>query len=243
MSESLKLTKGGKLVETKWVYDEAKKDGEYVARDVTDQAIRLMFDVVELEEGVTLKDLFLLMNTELDIFDAMIGNWCKEIVTEGLTKEPKQYGTYDSQEIEFLELYWNLWYDGKTPSFRGFSRPDLHGLGYVLQEDLMHSWGEIEWPKGHRIPWSLSFQSSNKLINIPIKLASEVPVYNDNLDDKDNWHRVLTTYQGAEYTLGNILYGIIWELSFHGGPESRDEAGAELKELAKEINDENSTKS
>jgi len=240
MKECLTLAKGGKLFQTSW----NSEIQDYETKEVTDQALRLLFEICELEQGVTLKDIFLLLNTELDIFNAVLGNWCKELVTEGLTQPQRLYtGQYDPDAIEYLELYWDFWYNASIkdgPCFRGYERPDLHGKGFELKEDLLHSWKNddgtpaVEWPKGKRIPWSLSFQKTNDLINIPVKLDGTVSVYNDNLDDK-NWHEELMKFEGAGYTLGNILYGIVWELSFFGGPEDRNEKGDELKEISKEL--------
>ena len=57
MSEKLQIRKGGKLFETKWIYDKEKKEGHYEDRDVTDHAYRFLFDICDLEEGITLKDM------------------------------------------------------------------------------------------------------------------------------------------------------------------------------------------
>jgi len=250
--EKLELRKGGLLVETRWKYDETIKKGEYVERDVTQNAIRYLFEPCELEEGVSLRDIFLLLNTELEIFDAVIGNWCKEIVTEGLTQPAKPYtGQYDPDGIEYLELYWSMYYDNGTkygPSFYGYHRPDFHGIGYELKEDKLFDWIDkdtgkpaVEWPKGARINWGISFSRANDLIDIPVKLDDKATVFDDNLKSKSDhqaktgWGYPLAEYKGATYTLGNILYGIIWEMSFHGGPESRDERSEELKQAVDEI--------
>ena len=109
--EGLRITKGGKLIETRWVYDEGKSEGDYKKVDVSDQAIRLLYSYCDLEEGVTLKDVFLLLNSEIDVFDAVIGNWCKELVTEGLTKPAKPYDLTNEEAVEFLELKWSFTQD------------------------------------------------------------------------------------------------------------------------------------
>ena len=247
--EKLEIRKGGKLVETKWVYDKAVKKGEYVEKDVTDRALRFIFEPCELEEGVTLRDIFLLLNTELDIFDAIFGNWLKEIVTEGLTKPSKPY-VFDEEGIEYLELYWSFYYDDGSrygPSFYGYNRANFHGIGWERKEDKFFDWLDkdgnkvVEHAKGSRTNWGICFTPSNELINIPVKLDTTATVFDDNLDHegdhkaKTGWHYPITEYKGASYTLGNIIHGIIWELSFHGGPSSRDKMGAELRQMADDI--------
>lgn len=233
----LRISKGGKLIENEWVYDKEKEEGSYVDFDRTENAIRHLFDACELEEGITLKDVFLLLNTELDIFDSVLGNWCKEIVTEGLSKEPKIYdlSVYSPDQIEYLELYFTPGYEsyeGKD-SFYGFSRPDFHGVGVVLQEE------KDFYKKGERIPWGISFTPANELINIPVKLNKEFTIYHSILSkpeyDGSPDFGVIKRFNNPQYTLGHILNGIIWEMSFYGGPETRDGFNKELHDTKNEL--------
>lgn len=243
--EKLEIRKGGKLVETKWVYDRAKGEGEYVDKDVTDSALRRFFDLCELEEGVTLKDIFLLMNTELDVFDAVIGNWCKEIVTEGLTQPEKPYDLTDEEAIEFLELYWHVSYDDGSqfgPSFYGYHRADFHGIGIARTKDAYHDWvnadgsKDIMYKKGERTPWGISFTPANELINIPVILAKEFNVFNENTDAPiEKYNEIVATFKNPTFSLGHILHGIIWELSFHGGPDKRDDMKKEVFDIVDDI--------
>lgn len=236
--EKLEIRKGGKLIETKWVYDKATKQGEYKEFDRTDQAIRNLFEPCELASDVTLKDIFELLNTELALFDAVIGNWCKEIVTEGLTQPGKPYDLtkYDPEQIEYLELRYTPeyeLYDG-VDSCHGFHRPDFGGTGVELQND-----GDQEhFSKGERIPWGISFTAANDLINIPVRLSDTFAIYEGILRSKDGeLPKKLIEFKNPTYTLGGILEGIIWEMSFHGGPDKRDTFGKELKQTVQDIKD------
>lgn len=253
--ETLRISKDGKLIQVYFAGNETGED-VYKEKDVTDSAIRRLWDHCELEDGVTLKSIFTLLNTELAIFDTIIGNWCKEIVTEGLSEPEGEYtGQYDPEGMEYLELYFHLQkgavWDAKRHDFdpnitvlEGTKRADLHGIGWELKENKYHDWNDdvgnpaIEWPKGERIPWSVSFQKTNALINHPVKLKQETILH----DDASTWrkprhynHEPITTFQQTEFTLGDILYGIIWELSFYGAPEKRDAQGEELLNQVKDI--------
>ena len=237
--EKLEIRKGGKLIETKWVYDKVAKEGDYKEFDRTDQAIRNLFETCTLAPDVTLKDIFELLNTELALFDAVIGNWCKEIVTEGLTQPAKPYdlSKYDPEQIEYLELTYTPEYEndgeGSPDQLYGFHRPDFNATGVVLQND-----GDQEhFKKGERIPWGLSFTPSNELINIPVRLSDKFVVYEGILKckDKPGFSHPIIQFDNPTYTLGGILEGIIWELSFHGGPTSRDKLGGELKQAVDDI--------
>lgn len=245
--ECVTLRKGGKLFQTKWVCDKAANiDGHYVDTDITDKAFFKMNEICEIEEGVTLGDIFRLINTELDLFDSVIGNWCKEIVTEGLTKPAKPYDLTDDEAIEFLELYWYADYDSGSeygPSFSGYNRCDLHGIGVARKEDKCFDWIDkdtgqpaIMYRKGERTPWGISFTPANELINIPVTLNRDFTIINSNTDDPiEKYNEVVAVYKGATFTLHNILYGILWEMSFHGGPEKRAEFKDELNDIVQDI--------
>lgn len=264
MDEGLRITREGRLIQTYWFYNDdetvpKRERGKYLERDVTDTAIRRLWDGCTLEDGVTLRSIFTLLNSEIDLFDLVIGNWCKEIITEGLTQPSAEYtGIYDPDGIEYLELYWYLarcaqWnevkeaYDSDLTELQGTKRAGFHGIGYELKEDKLHDWKNengthaVEWSKGERIPWSMSFTSANTYINYPVKLAQKMIIH-DEIEHKpkakDNYFaQPVAVFERSGYTLGDILYGIIWELSFHGGPKERNEKSEELKESINKIRD------
>lgn len=262
MNEGLHITRAGRLIQTYWFYNDdetipKKERGKYLEKDVTESAIRRLWDDCTLEDGVTLKSIFTLLNSDINLFDLVIGNWCKEIITEGLTQPPAEYsGTYDPDGIEYLELYWSLarnalWnesrgaFDSGITELQGTKRANFHGIGYELKEDKLHDWKNedgtdaVEWSKGDRIPWGMSFTAANAYINYPVKLAQKM-IINDEVErnqkTKDNhFIKPVAIFERSVYTLGDILYGIIWELSFHGGPKERNEKSEELKESVDKI--------
>lgn len=247
-TEKLEIRKGGKLIETKFVYDEDEK-GEYKEIDQTHQAIRFLFETCELSPEITLKDIFLLLNTELELFDVVIGNWCKDIVTEGLTKPEKSY-VEDDEAIEYIELSYTPEYYknySNKNNLSGLTRLDLNGVGFARKKVKYFDWNNedgtpaIEYNIGERTPWSLSFTSTNELINIPVKLSNSFVIVEDDykkttkITAAEELYPKLLVADNPDYSLGNILYSIIWELSFYGGPDSRDKKGEELKILSKEV--------
>jgi hypothetical protein len=226
---SIRISKGGKLIETNWVYDKEKNDGKYIDQDVTKYAIRRLMEPCTLGAGVTLRDVFELINTELEIFDLIIGNWCKEIVTEGLVGEPKKVGFYDPGEIEYLTLGYYASYNSiKKSNFAGFHRPDFGGVGWELKENIYFDWEdphtgekEIEHHMGSRISWGVSFTPANELADLPLILEPLMKVYESDTEGS-NYMSELFTFKDPEYTLFGIIQGIIWELSFHGSPQDRE---------------------
>jgi hypothetical protein len=211
---SLVIKKGGLLVKI----TSSEEDDE--ERDVTPLAITHLFTECSIEEGATLRDIFLLLKSNLTLFDAILGNWCKEIVCEGL--QSSQSLESKESKIEYLELYWTL--DQGDDYFSGHHFPRFHGVGFLLQEDLVGSHGEIYGEKGTRINYGLTTPLS-EMIDLPVKLQHAATIYEN--------YRVGRDVVGINYTLGHILQGIVWELSFFGDPSSREQNLAEIFEHLK----------
>lgn len=238
--EVLILKKGGKLIQTKWVYDDLTEEGEYRDFDVTDKAMVYIREVCELEEGVTLKDLFILLKPDLAILQDIFQNWLKEYVEYGLNNPGKPAGTYDPDKMEYLELYWDLYFDSEA--LYGHTRPSFHGVGYELREDQYEQYGGSEepktltWSKGERINWGFMGSDLLNFINKPLKLNNKFTIYDDNLDgDPSTYGKVLAEYSNPTYTLFNIIEGVFWELSFHGGPSESKKFAEEVREAADKV--------
>jgi hypothetical protein len=222
--EGLTIKRGGRLVRTLWLADLGEgENGRYVERDATQSAIRCLFEECGLAPDATLKDVLLLLDTELDAFDAVFGHRLKEIVEEGLRgPEPKKPAF--EIKTEYLELYWWLKLqtsDGKT-SLLGTAFPMFHGLGKILEAD------DGPYKKGERTPYALDFLSAKSLAGLPLKLKNEAKVGADSLDDFMVPYSVALKADRAPMTLGQIIQGIVFELSFWGAPADRDEAAKEI---------------
>lgn len=216
----LVLQKGGKLI--------SKKEGDE-DRDYTDLASECLFDVCTVDEDVTLADVFFLINRNLDKLSPVLGNWCEEYVKEGLKIAPAG----KESEVEYVELYWHLEvdnYDDKEKDhLSGFNFPRFHGIGFVHEEDWIDKWGGLMAEKGTRTNYAIEFTPAYELAKLPLKLNSEVNIYKD--------YKHVVTYHNPNFTLGHILYGIMWELSFCGPPAKRDDMRADLDCTVKGIMD------
>lgn len=235
MSEKITLKKGGKLVETYWLYDEEKEEGQYLERDLTSKTFlptHILFEKkCELEEGLILKDVFLYLNSNLDYWNALLQNWCDEVVTEGLSNKTREK-IDDDLEITYLQLYWNdeidIWDGGSE--FQTASRMDFVARGIQHCDDNFE--GGVK--KGDEINISLSFVPVYELSNFPLKLNTKYIVWETDYVTYKESRKVVEVDHNYP-NLFEILYGIIWELSFYGGPSSREEKAKELKNAVKEI--------
>lgn len=190
--DAIQIEKSGKLSAISY---------ETRTQDATDKAPNLLFEPCTIGEEVTLRDIFLLIARHLDVFEKLLGNWCREYTLEALSDQ--DFVENDEEPLEYLELYHQIEVDEDT--LYGMDRPDFHAIG-------KDATGEI-------IAYTLSFLPVYKIAHLPVKLG---PV---RLEDG-------TTHK-TTYTLGKILHGILWELSFYGPPENRDAKGEELREIVK----------
>ena len=215
----LVIKKGGLLV---------GKSKSQPTRDYTNLASECLFDVCTLDEDITLEDVFLLINKNLDKLSPILGNWCEEHIKEGLrATSPKEF------EVEFVELYWRLdiddYSDKNKPSLSGLNFPRLHGVGYIHKEDHLDDDGLLMAEKGTRTNYAIEFTPTYELAKLPLKLNNEVAIFKDFSSTQ--------VYHDPTFTLGHILHGIMWELSFCGSPAERDKMNTELCETVKGIKD------
>jgi hypothetical protein len=229
--EGLFLRKEGILTLTEWVFDNEKKKGEYVTRDVTDKASYYLFSECELESGILLRDIFLFVKKHINNFKTIINNWCEEYIEEGLCEERSP-----SFDIEFLELYWELNTDtfANERTFSGHHFPAFHGVSSIAQQDKFDG-SYLVCKKGERTNLSLCFSNMSELASLPVKLKKEV-ILTDYAQWKDNPKK----YEGqnlgnGSYTLIHIVYGVFWELSWYGSPVESDKAKEDIIKSLKEI--------
>lgn len=220
--DGLVLRKGGLLSRIRWKYDEAQSVGSWVEKDVTADSHRHLFDLARLEPGFTLGDLFRLIQANPALYP-ILGNWCEEIISSAQTQAPAESAPdslSDPDAIEFLELYWMAELDEAQSSLDGLSRPQFHGLGFPLESP------RDGFPVGDRIPWGLMGSEPGDLLGVPLILRPTMILC-------DASHRQPPLEIPARtFSLGDILNGVIWELSFLGSPEMRRAATQEILEEA-----------
>jgi hypothetical protein len=98
----------------------------------------------------------------------------------------------------------------------GMTRANFHGIGFPDANN-------------ERIHWGVSLSSSSTLIDLPLQLNTTCDVY------KDYEMTPYLTLPNISYTLIEVIYGIIWELSFFGGPQERQEKKEELDSMVDDL--------
>lgn len=204
--------------------------------DNTSFAIRFLFDECTLEEGVTLRDVFLLLDSNLDMFDIVLGNWTREFTTEVLHGSSEK-----SSDLDHLYLEWSLNVDDHW-SEDGQKTGRTHVDGNLYPG--FHGWGTYHG-EGVKGRFGVSLSPASSLADLPLKLVETFSIHNNKAwwesrgsEKEKPWEEFSTVYDHAGFTLGQILQGIIWELSWNGNPTSRDQFREELDRRAGELEEE-----
>lgn len=236
----LELLPGPVLEYRRWNYDHDTEQGAWDRHDVTARAHEFIFNDVALADGVTLHDIFKLLDAAPILQSVLRRDFCVELVEEarkGVSPDFKP--GYASDAIEYLELY-QIWHrNSATKEYQPVHRLDFHGIGYALREVLDEGHG-FSYPVGHRIQWGISCSPVRELLPLPVKVKDSVVVCEDDIDAK-NWGSEIETIKLGGVSLGQVLHGILWELSFHGGPKEATEFKEELQSRVDEINEGTAT--
>lgn len=224
--ETLVIKKGGKLVKIKW----SVRSQKWIEKNITSKAIFHLFDRCEIDDNVTLRDIFLLIKRDLHFYKIVIRNWVDEIVEEGLKAKFKR-DDKEGERIDYLELYWHYEVDKfnkeKTSQLQMPIFPGFHGVGIYDNQ-----------PSN----WAVEMSPQSSIIGLPVKLKDELIIFDDSKfklgKKKYDYNYKGEIFKSPSYSLGQILYGIIWELSFFGSPKDRDEQKKKLDQSVKEIEED-----
>ncbi len=224
------LSAGGTLVNWRWQYDEATEHGEYVPHPVTERASEFLGEKVTLEDGVTLADLFELLERDHVLLAVFRRDFAVELLAE--VRAAKAAGPWvapdepPEERIEYLELY-RIWErNAKTHVLEGVAHVSFHGVGPVLEADVLDH-GHVIHRAGSRIQWGVSTASPASLLGLPLRYRTKVLICEGDLDSRE-WGRERDAVELAELTLFELLHAVLWELSFHGAGKDREAFLTEL---------------
>ena len=205
----LKLKVGGILERYDW--DSEKQT--YEPTDVSDRAFRYLNEPIELDD-TTVKDLFLLIHKNMDMFFPIFGNWIDEFTHNALNNESSGL----LNDVEYVQLYWSLVADEDGLHIPAY--PEFEGIGTATDK---HQGYEI----GDTINWGMSFTPVEDFVHLPLKLKNTVDF---RVENPDNTYET-RIFKVDSYTLYQVIQGFIWEMSFYGGPD-------QAKELHQNLNDQ-----
>jgi len=221
MMDNVKITKDGRLVGDKWDGDRREYERDI---DLTDRFLLYFDNHCELDEGVTLKSLCLLVKN-MDMYPILSPlfthgpEWLEEFVDEGLN------GPAEEKSVDHIVLGW-----------RSSISDDYYNEGETVFEGCVDMHGLVD---GEDETYALDFTPINKLVDCDIRLDRTLEVIDERKESQNKnpdgplYPTLFKT--NKDFSLRNILHGIFWELSFHGGPKSRDQKREELMETMRRI--------
>lgn len=223
-TERIRISKGGKLIAEVW---ENKQQNDV---DITDQLYGHLLNVCDIEDGVILKDILLMVNDWCNVLSPITTSspdWMKELVNEGLNKPFKR----DDSCVKHLELSWGA-------EVRQYTKEPKHleewisfdGIGDPPENDESYK----DWPAGQSVNYALDFSPVNTLSELPVKLNKTIKIY-DETNKKAAYPPPILIEAEKEFKLIDILRGIFWELSFLGSPSDRDDKSEEIMGRLKDI--------
>jgi len=232
--QDLTLRPGPALIARRWETDGQHEDGWWHESDLTDCAHERLFDFVLLDEAVTVGDIFRLLDANPLLQQVFRRDFAEDLCAEArkgpvAAAQPDRDSSVD-ERMEYLELYqqWSL--DTGTQVYGPTQRLHLHGVGFELQQDCP----EHGRKRGERVQWSVSLTPLRELLSLPLRVNPEVAVMEDDLNTKA-YGNVIGRVRHPDVTLGQVIQGLLWELSFHGGPESQQAVAQELKGLMAQV--------
>lgn len=214
------LKSGPTLLWRQREYDSVTDEERYIDLNVTTVAHEYLFESAPLDQDVLLADIFKLLDAAPVLTTVLRRDFSNELLVEARKGVASDFThAYSPEGIEFLELYqcWHL--NTATREYEPVHRLDFHGIGYELREDMNHGHGCI-YPAGTRIHWGVSMTPIRELLALPIRFNPVVSICENDLSVK-KYAQELEKVQLTGINLGQILHGILWELSWYGGPEKQ----------------------
>lgn len=204
---NLEIRSGGCLIGTYHRFDRETRQSRTEEIDHTNHACGLLFEPLNIEEDLLLKDLYLLINKNIDEFSMIFGlYYLEEYVREALESKPIDPPT----EVHYLEMFFDITEAQEIWTSRQFLfdyQPQIYGRGNR---------------KGKNESFCLEYMKPAQYIQLPLKLNKHMKI------DRDK--EIIYESEAAVFTLGNVIHGIFKELSFHGGPKGRDSFHQMLRE-------------
>jgi len=190
--------------------------------DLSDRAHEVLFENITLEGGTTLGDIFRLMERSPLLQLIFRRQYAVELCAEAraapfagpslnvdASTRPSAH-----EDIEWLELYRE----------RSSNAMHLHGIGHRLTQDSPDG----IYRSGERILWSVSLTPLCEILRLPLKVNPEVQITEAAAGAKA-CTRDAARGGNSDVTLGQVIHGLLADLSFYGSPRERESFSERLR--------------
>ena len=201
--------------------------------------IPFLNEVIEIEKDVTLGDIFNYIEKDKELFDIVfsshLGHHPIQLYIDDINKEcPKD----DEEDLDYIELRWfyeHSEYNNKKYKDEIKVFVDVSAIGDFEDQEGFYEEGE-EKPK--KTGYSIEFIQLRKMKNLPVKINKQLDIYKRNKfgPGKNNEDLIAT---GEKYFSVYDFFGeLLYELSFVGDPEKRDEFSCEIDDISEKMYEE-----
>lgn len=191
--------------------------------DVTERAHQYLWETVSVQSSLKVGDIFRLLRAcppLIDIFARWHVKEFLESAERGGEEWPAEAPLHG--RIESFELTSGWHADAKTGRIEYNQKMNLCGIGYAQQED-----NEIDGtPAGHRTIFDVS-GSVMRCLDAPLRVNKEFEFYYYDFGAKKKFKPPVIDRDGV--TLGEILEGFFYGISWFGGPGDEEEFAKMLK--------------
>jgi hypothetical protein len=203
-----------------------------------DSLVRHLQRPITIEEGITFRDLWSYIENESEIIGKIFNSAMGEHpIVDFIEESNKPYTREDEDpdnSIHGLELYWMCDYDVNydDESRREISIfPSFHGYGRTV--DKWHNDG-----KPFDTGYAMEYSPINVLMDYNIRINEKVKL--DNFSTRKGNSRIRTLISGDKgWTVYDVLFAILYEITWSGSPKDREEKLIEmdchLKKVKKQI--------
>jgi len=220
---NLLLKTGGILEYHKWNSDTRSYDIE----DASDSAIWYLNNSIKFDDDIILKDLFLLIQKNMDSFLPVFNNWIDEYTELALSTDANRTKSTDPDEIpiDYLELHWFFILDLKNKyDFEIPAWPRFHGISVADRDTKYYKKGEV-------VRWAADYSNIQDLVYLPLKLKNSVDFYISEKSKKIGDFEFPT----ESYTLYQVIQSVMYEISWSGSPEQSKEFNEYILDMVKKI--------
>lgn len=204
---NLNISRGGRIV---------RKSYDNPDEDISEKAIEYLFDGVELDQDVTLKDIFLIIKRNPVLLKVFARLRAVEILEEAFAGPADEVPGYGVENMEYLELNWG-WSPTGGDVFTIWRKMSMDGIGYALLEPLQTDYRDF--PAGARQDWGLMFCAPRELVNYPLRINSKIRM------EPSSCKQVIDL---GFPDLGKVIEGVLYCLSWFGSEADREETKNEL---------------
>lgn len=190
--------------------------------DVTARAIEFLFYPVILDPSLKLGDIFRLLDACPLLLQVYRQTFAEQLCVEA-RKGPLHEPDFD--DCEFLELrrLWSL--DSHNLVYSDILRLHFSMVGPILANGCPEE-GVLP---GNRARWGVSCSSLRGMLDMPLCLDEEIKIFEED-DYSIKCCQLTARGKCSEISLGEFIHGVLWGMTFFGGPEAEMEFATSFKE-------------